>query len=111
MRLLNSTFIVIETSALGTTAGGSSGRANDVGLTIRKIVAFGASSVAPNTSGGMKLNTYPNSSGDTASTFVLLPSPTSNGIAVTLDDLQIRCGVFEIFTNEAGEFGVYILGD
>ena len=111
MKLLNSTYIVTETTALGTTAGASSGSPAGVGFTLRKITAFGVSSVAANTSGGLKLNYSPNSSADTLSTLVILPSPTSVGLFVELTDLRIGCGWFDVATNEAGQYSVLVYGD
>jgi hypothetical protein len=116
MRLLASGFTTAETTIAGTTAGGGEvfGAAAQIGksMTIRKVTAFGASSVAENTSGGMKLVTG-NSSDSPVSTFVILPGPTSGGISVTLDGLSIECSWFDVFTNEAGAggYGVYVFGD
>ena len=109
MVLLNSGFVVTETTFGGTTAGASSGAPGGVGLHISKVVAFGQSSVASNSSGGLKLR-YGTIAGTVETTRVLLPVPSSNTVVITLDDLRIDCNWFDLATEEAGAFGAFVFG-
>ena len=114
MRLLANGRTTAETTLVGTTAGASSfaGGGGAGGLRVRKIVAYGASSVAENTSGGMNF-VYGDSSGDTNTTLTILPGPTSVATVVTLDGLDIYTQFFEARTNEAGAggYGIFVFTD
>ena len=113
MRLLASGFSTAETSFAGSPAAGSTAmEGKQVSFTVDRIVAFGASSVLENTSGGIKFN-YGDSSADIFSTLVVLPGPTSAGAYVELSGLNIKTRYFEFFSNEAGAggYGIFVFGD
>ena len=121
MKLLGSGFTTAESSFGGTTAGGSSGAAGE-GFRIQRVTAFcGGTTVAANSSGGIKL-VGGRSSVNSQSTYVVLPTPKSGDassgvsaapLSVTLDDLDIRCNHFEAFSNEsaAGGWGIFVFGE
>ncbi len=127
MRLLGSGFSVTESTFAGTTAGaqeqGFTAVIGHKGMKVQKITAFcGGSSVAANTSGGIKF-LYGQSSDAVTSTIIVLPTPQSanaissagvvTGMSVTLDGLNIDCSWFEAETNEAaaGGWGIFVFGD
>ena len=107
MALIASGYVVTETTLAGTTAGLSSGAPTGVGLKVDKIVAWGQSSVATNTSGGLKFRRG-QSSGGTLTTMVILPVPSSNGMVVELNNLNIYTGFFDFATEEAGDWAVWV---
>ena len=111
MKLLGSGRSTAETTLAGTTAGLSSGGSGG-GLRIRRITAYGASSAAENTSGGMNF-VYGNSSVEPLSTLTILPGLTSVATVVTLDGLDIYTRWFDARTNEAGAggYGIFVFGD
>ena len=121
MKLLGSGFVVTETSFAGTTAGASSGQPGE-GFRIQKVTAFcGGTTVAANSSGGIKL-VVGRSSGNPQSTYVVLPYPKQGDasslasaapLSVTLEGLDIRANWFEAFSNEsaAGGWGIFVLGE
>ena len=121
MKLLGSGFTTAETTFAGTTAGGSSGAAGE-GFRIQRVTAFcGGTTVAANSSGGIKL-VVGRSSVNPQSTYVVLPTPKSGdatsgvsaaALSVTLDDLDIRANWFEFQSNEAanGGWGAFAFGE
>lgn len=112
MRLLNSkdTYVVTETSFGGTTRAGEVRSGATVPVwDIKRIVAWGVSSVNPNSSGGIKVR-FGRSSGAIESTLVVLPSPTSVGLFVDIP-LDVKAGWFDAFTNEAGQYGLFVYGN
>ena len=114
MRLLRADRTTAETTLAGTTAGALStlGSGSAGGLRVRKIIAYGASSVAENTSGGMNF-VYGDSSADVHTTLTILPGPTSVATVVYLDTFDIYTRWFEARTNEAGAGGyaIFVFGD
>ena len=113
MRLIASGFTTAETSFAGSPAAGSTAmEGKQVSFTVDRIVVFGASSVAENSSGGVKFN-YGASSADIFSTLVVLGGPTSGGLYTELSGLNIQTRYFEAFTNEAGAggYGIFIFGN
>lgn len=114
MKLLGSGRTTAETTVAGTTAGllSTQGSGSAGGLRIRRIVAYGASSVAENTSGGMNF-VYGDSSDDVHTTLTLIPGPTSVGVVVSLEGFDIYTRWFEARTNEAGAggYGIFVFGD
>ena len=113
-RLIASGFTTAETTFGGAAQPlqSSLGSGSAGGLHVKKIVAFGASSVAENTSGGINF-VYGNSSGSPESTLTIMGGPTSNATVVTLDGLDIRCRFFDFRTNEAGAggYGIFVFGE
>lgn len=116
MKLLGSGFTTAASTFAGVTGGsgtfhGSTVQSQSKGFEIQKIVAFGASSVAPNTSGGIKFR-WGLSSGQVESTLVVLPGPSSVGLVVELSGLDLEANWFQAETNEAGAggYGIFVMG-
>ena len=113
MKLLGSGYVATETTMAGTTAGGSTVGTPSVPsvLRVRKIVAWGQSSVITNSSGGIKFRYTQTSSGGTMTTLVVLPVCSSNGMVVELGELDIQCRWFDAATEEAGDSAIFVFGD
>lgn len=128
MRLLASGFTTAEASSFvslsaGERAGIGVATGNPKGIKVSKIVAFtGGSTLGANSSGGLTFR-YGASSGAVVSTLVILPFPQgslpiSSAVSVspfqvTLEDLNIECGWFEVASHEAatGGWGCMVFGD
>ena len=117
MKLIQSTFAVTESTFGGSTSPSQShaGGAAGAGLfRIDRIVVTGVSSVAANTSGGVELHynrmSGTGSSAGAASSMVILPSPTSVGLTVELENLDLDVSWFDFESNEAGQYAVWVWG-
>ena len=115
-KLIASGFTVTESTFAGTTAGSKTVEgvsAGPAGFNVDKIVAFGASSVVGNSSGGLKFR-WGESSAVGVTTLVVLPVPSSEGMVVELAGLGLKnVKWFDFATEEAGAagFGAFVFGE